>query len=785
MKTLKKVLSLVLVVAMIASMLIVGAAAAEETQYPEAAAVISGIKVMEGDERGMRYTDGVTREEAAAIICRLLLGDTSATLKTTTAPFADVAASRWSAGYIAYLKAQGIVSGVSATEFDPTAPVTGIAFAKMLLTAVGYGKAGEFEGAAWDINTITLANDKGLFADAKTADLTAGATREECMLYAFNTLLVPTVKYNKTFESYYVGESALAPVTGSAALAYSLAATKFNLSSVPTTDVFGRPAADYAIGVDTLATRVVTAAPAFVIENTVYNSSLYAKLGTALAAKITRIDHWVDGVLTTNAYAPTILNAVTNVLAPIAVAGGVTEAYIDGTVLTLVTTYEYISNIVAVNKAGVATMANGDKVLMPGAAASPYVYYVYTKSPIAAADDVVNACNITAIETATASVGTFVKTDAYGQYVIDTTAYVASKNATSTPATYGVQYYIYTDSLGNILMVAPVDTTVKSNDYLYLLDAVIAPATTGINGTPVVAKMEVVYATGGKAVVNYTMGVDLYGQPTVLLPDTTLPETITAATDAKLATGKWYSYVTAEDGSVTLVNAATNVVTGLGVTNSKFTVKGFGFKATSATVLNVVNGLGVVETYTGIANFPTVDEATYTVMADVDMYGNIVAINVYGTAASIAPAALPTVGYAAQYLYQDNYGFHYNFAIDGAMVEVIANTATLAGKAYIVTNSPYGYLVGAEVAADAAVYDLAEAKYVTNLISAVDAQYFTIMDADYTNVTSYYYNAYQMPTFVFDLAAGGAAGTLTAGRAVTVATYPAPNGACAQYIWLH
>ena len=95
------------------------------------------------------------------------------TYDEATGKFTDVPA--WAADYVDACYANGIVSGVSATEFDPTANVTGVAFAKMLLTAVGYGQNGEFEGAAWDINTISLANQLGLYAGTAAADLTGGA----------------------------------------------------------------------------------------------------------------------------------------------------------------------------------------------------------------------------------------------------------------------------------------------------------------------------------------------------------------------------------------------------------------------------------------------------------------------------------------------------------------------------------------------------------------------------------------------------------------------------------
>ena len=64
MKTLKKILSVVLVVAMLASMLIVGAAAAEteKTNYEEAVAVVTKLGIIEGDENGYNFAGNLTRE---------------------------------------------------------------------------------------------------------------------------------------------------------------------------------------------------------------------------------------------------------------------------------------------------------------------------------------------------------------------------------------------------------------------------------------------------------------------------------------------------------------------------------------------------------------------------------------------------------------------------------------------------------------------------------------------------------------------------------------------------
>jgi len=773
MKTLKKVLSLVLVVAMIASMLIVGAAAAEETQYPEAAAVISGIKVMEGDERGMRYGDTVTREEAAAIICRLLLGNTAETLAiaTTNAPFANVAATRWSAGYIAYLKGQGIISGVSATEFDPTAPVTGIAFAKMLLTAVGYGKAGEFDGAAWDINTVTFANENGIFAGTNDLILTDAATREECMLYAYNALTVPTVKYNKTFESYYTGSSALQPVTDKAELVkYSLAATKFGLTADDknVTDVFGRPATNFYLGTELLAGPVVNAAPSFTMENAATGATLYAKLGTAASAKIKTVQQWTDGKL-----AAWTGKIAADDKTEIAGNGAVTEAYINGEVLTLVTVYEYIDTVSAVDaKTGVVTLAGGAKGIIPGLAKDDIV--IYTKDIDGTVFQVVSATK--AVPTS----GTFQSVTALG-HVIGGVTYVASaKISGAMPSAavenndFGKAYDVYTDSLGNVLLAKEQPAAgIVSNDYLYLVASVSTGAkAVGFNVVPASAQVKVVYANGGPAILNYSITQSLVDGKYYYTVPTGLKE---VADGEVAAAGKWYSYVVDAEGAITLVAEAKVTTPALVVAPGKYTVGGTDARAYSKTVLNVVNEKGEVSTYTGIANFPELNKA-YTTMIVTDVFGATVeVINAYAGTDGVV-VEKPDVGYCAAKLYQDANGFHYSFYVNGETVEVVKATDDyVVGNAYDVTNTQYGYMVTGDYAIDKAeVVDYATMTYDdAHIITLVDDQYFVTKTG-----AAFYYDAF---TTVYDLAAGGAVSTLTAGRAIS---YSIVNGV-AEFIWMH
>ena len=229
MRTLKKTLSLVLVVAMVLGLCVVGASAYNKVEdftddvskigdaYYEAVGVLTGIGVIDGmTETAFEPQGNYTREQAAKIIAYMQLGKAKAdSLKCTVAPFEDVAASRWSAGYIAYCVEQGIIDGMTETTFEPTGKLTGFQWAKMLLCAVGFGVNGEFTGSSWSVNTAKVAHTVDLFAgDLAGADHTA-LTREQAALYAFNVLTnVKKVAYSPNVTSYVYGIQGYTTVNG-------------------------------------------------------------------------------------------------------------------------------------------------------------------------------------------------------------------------------------------------------------------------------------------------------------------------------------------------------------------------------------------------------------------------------------------------------------------------------------------------------------------------------------------------------------------------------------------
>ncbi len=166
MKNLKKVLSLVLALAMALSLMTVAFAEDasdfkdyNEVKYNEAVDVMVATGVFNGVEgNNFAPETTLTREMAAKIITYMMMGQKEADkLTTTVAPYADVAKDRWSAGAIAWCTEQGILTGYNG-KFNPTGKLDGLAFAKMCLVALGYdAKIEKLEGSSWAINTAKLA----------------------------------------------------------------------------------------------------------------------------------------------------------------------------------------------------------------------------------------------------------------------------------------------------------------------------------------------------------------------------------------------------------------------------------------------------------------------------------------------------------------------------------------------------------------------------------------------------------------------------------------------------
>ena len=170
------------------------------SQYAEQAAdVIQTIEVMDGyDDGSFRPTAGLTRQAAAKIICNMILGPTTArALPTNANPFPDVLAGNQFSGYISYCAQQGIISGYGDGTFRPGDPLSGYAYLKMLLGALGYDAQTEgFVGDNWKVNVAKIALGIGLNRGIEEElDGATQVTRESAAIYAFNTLQADMVEY--------------------------------------------------------------------------------------------------------------------------------------------------------------------------------------------------------------------------------------------------------------------------------------------------------------------------------------------------------------------------------------------------------------------------------------------------------------------------------------------------------------------------------------------------------------------------------------------------------------
>ena len=292
----KKFLALVLALVMTMSLVTISAGAEDFTDdskitYEEAVDVMTAVGVVGGYADGsFNPTAGLTRGAAAKIICNMLLGPTTAeALVCNEAPFSDVAVDNVFAGYIAYCVNEGIISGYADGTFKPAAPLTGYAFMKMLLGALGYDAAIEgYVGSNWSIavakRALNIELDKGLVGEFSGAK---ALTREEACLYAFNALNSSMVKYDNkstiTIGDVVISQNSEAKVvaTGEAGLFRTQYFKKLDKVAAgdPSVDAFGRPAYTWMNGKDEIGTYADTADYVVVLDDTYANE---AKLTEAL-----------------------------------------------------------------------------------------------------------------------------------------------------------------------------------------------------------------------------------------------------------------------------------------------------------------------------------------------------------------------------------------------------------------------------------------------------------------------------------------------------------------------
>ena len=205
----KKLLALVLALVMSMSLVTISNAAYSDKadiDLKEAVDVLSAVGVFEGSDGKFDPKANLTREQAAKLVAYLQLSQKSADALVGGNKFTDVAANRWSAGYVDYCATTGVVAGVGNGQFNPTGSLTALQFGKMLLVCLGYDATTEnLTGADWQINTSKLMASAKLLKGLDSVKANDVIPREQAAQMMLNAIKAPTVEYDTKGSTITIG----------------------------------------------------------------------------------------------------------------------------------------------------------------------------------------------------------------------------------------------------------------------------------------------------------------------------------------------------------------------------------------------------------------------------------------------------------------------------------------------------------------------------------------------------------------------------------------------------
>ena len=195
MKNLKKALSLVLASAMLIGMMVVGTGAAHSDVKAEhnevAIAVVSAAGIM-GAGKEFNPDGEITRGEMAVIMTNMLGLDTKEFQGASN--FADAG---WAADYIDACYANGVMAGISATQFGTNVKLTTAQAALMMLKALGYYEVATLP-SNWDMAVVEIiraaSKDECNILDGIKAKAYGNITRNEVAQMILNTLCTEMVE---------------------------------------------------------------------------------------------------------------------------------------------------------------------------------------------------------------------------------------------------------------------------------------------------------------------------------------------------------------------------------------------------------------------------------------------------------------------------------------------------------------------------------------------------------------------------------------------------------------
>jgi hypothetical protein len=766
MRTLKKTLCLVLALALCFSLASVAFASnldsytdAESVTYTEAVDVLMGMGIVKGDtETTINPQGDLTREQAAKLVTYAAVGATVADkLAAANDPFDDVAATRWSAGYISYCVAQGIINGDGNGKFRPTDNVTGYEFAKMMLCVLGYGKNDEYTGKSWSVNVAkdALSSNINLFKDVLVAANNEPINREEAFQVVFNTITGPeTVVFSKDTESYK---------DANANAVNTLATTVFGLTGTGTSDDFGRPITVYTNAAGkTVAT--VTEDPVITFTSAKTEKEVFDAVGAtgiqgAYAKYIVMDEIYINGVLqgkaqeigtsgqyqavATGTADSTVIVAKNDASNAAGFGNGVTvELYATATAnhYVMVSYNQYISTVSNVTAANENT---GAKRTITITGAGTFATDSYEKQDVVlytVANGVVKT--VATPETVTGKVTKIVNNSVY---TIGGAEYVLSQDNTAAiggalSLTVGTEGTWYLDSNGNIIAIktaAPTATyygvvlNYASQDYS------AAGLITG--ATAAAEKFSIVTSDGETVVLDGAFTTNANGTVNKFVADASgsASAALSTVTLSQGAQTTLVSYKLNSKGEISEITASANAGTVLAatVTKGSATITNIAGKGTDKTIYFLFDAAGKFAVYTGYTNVPT---KTSTTGASLAANGklNAVALKVSDVGAVSAKSYVyfASDNYTAE---QDETGtttYTYSVYVDGATstVKFAASQGSVAGKVYEFTTST---TTGLSTLGTNIVTDVTAGTAITDLQST----YFVATNEYYTTSSTVYY----------------------------------------------
>lgn len=218
----KKVLSIVLSLAMVVCMMPLTAfAASSNTGYSDIAGencegavnVLSALGVVNGYEDGTYRPDTiVSRAEMAKLVITALGMESYAT--ATSSSYTDMANAQWAVPVVEYATNLGIINGYGNGKFGPSDEVTYEQVATMIVRALGYTTDCNEMNGTYPAIYIQKATALGIFDDVEGNQYGTGATRGDVAIMLYNAIDLPEVYADKDGATNYKSGSEQFTVNG-------------------------------------------------------------------------------------------------------------------------------------------------------------------------------------------------------------------------------------------------------------------------------------------------------------------------------------------------------------------------------------------------------------------------------------------------------------------------------------------------------------------------------------------------------------------------------------------